>query len=143
VGAEEFSGCGGEPASLLHGEWVVEKINGTPLVEESRASVNFGTDNQLSGNASCNQYFGSYALTGEGLTISELGSSMMMCEPPIMDQEMLLQSILREVNRFVIEPNGALFMQWTIARCRQPKTLNQFHALCPPLENCYFSSIAG
>jgi heat shock protein HslJ len=111
IGAEKFVGCGGDPASLLHGEWLVEKIDGKPVVKESRASFNFGVDNQLSGNSSCNRYFGAYALSAEGLSVSELGSTQMMCDQPVMDQEVRFRGMLRAINRFEIGPNGALILR--------------------------------
>ena len=111
VGTEKFAGCGGEPASLLKGEWLVEKIDGKAIATESHPSLNFDVGNQVNGDSSCNRYFGRYALTGEGLTISQIGSTMMMCEQPLMDQETAFQSILRDTSGFQIGADGALILQ--------------------------------
>lgn len=110
LGKEEFKGCGGEPKALLEGEWIVTEINGKPVIAESQASISFTADGQVNGNASCNRYFGPFKLTGEGLTISDLGSTMMMCEPTVVDQERLFLGVMGEVNRFEIKPNGALVL---------------------------------
>src|SRR5207247_4278771 len=57
VHGREYRGCGGEPASLLRaGEWTVEAIDGVPLAPGSRATIRFGSDGRVSGDASCNTY---------------------------------------------------------------------------------------
>jgi len=110
VAAKLFTGCGGEPEALLRGEWAVKQINGRPVADASEVTLNFGSNRQLSGNASCNRYFGPYVLTGEGLTISKLGSSMMMCSQPLMDQEARFLRILGEVSHFEIRPDRSLIL---------------------------------
>jgi heat shock protein HslJ len=108
IGEEKLFGCGGDPADLLRSDWTIENIGGKPTMTEHKATLSFGTDAQLSGNGSCNRYFGSYTLSGEGLTISGLGSSMMMCEQPVMDQESLFLDTLRNTQRFEIAPDNRL-----------------------------------
>lgn len=108
----KLTGCGGDPASLLHGrEWVVEDINGAAPVDGSRATLNFGDNGRVSGRASCNSYTGQYSLSGEGLTISSTAGTMMACAPPLMRQEGLFFGVLRDVRRFDVRPDGALFLQ--------------------------------
>ena len=111
AGNTKYAGCGGEPASLLRGDWAVEQIAGKPIVSESHPSLTFGVDGQMSGDASCNRFFGGYALTGEGLTITPGGSSMMMCEQPKMDQEQLLLALLGKIGSFAIEADGSLLLR--------------------------------
>jgi heat shock protein HslJ len=45
--------------------------------------------NQISGSAGCNHYFGTYAVRGGNITISDVGSTEMYCMEPdgVMDQE--------------------------------------------------------
>ncbi|MGH6791526.1 MAG: hypothetical protein ACRECF_02155 [Methyloceanibacter sp.] len=43
-GERKFSGCGGNSASLLHGEWVIEQIEGKAIVAKSEPTLVFGTD---------------------------------------------------------------------------------------------------
>ena len=92
-------------------KWLVEKIDGKPIATGSHPSLNFDVGNQVNGDSSCNRYFGSYALTGEGLAISQIGSTMMMCEQPLMDQEALFQNILRDATGFQIGADGGLTLQ--------------------------------
>ena len=108
LGESTYSGCGGDPAILLHGEWLIEEIGGKAIIAKSRPTINFGDDGQISGNGSCNRYFGPYALSGEGLKISDLASSMMACEQPLMDQEALPLKSLRETSRFEIKAGNVL-----------------------------------
>jgi heat shock protein HslJ len=72
--------------------------------------MTFSPDGKISGNASCNRYFGSFNLTGEGLSFSETGASMMACDQPLMDQEGKLLKTLSTVHRFEISPAGELVL---------------------------------
>jgi len=110
LGEKGYSGCGGDPATLLNGEWLIEQIGGKAIVAKTQPTMHFGDDGKISGNGSCNRYFGPYALTGEGLKISDLASSMMACEQPLMDQEAVLLRGLRETTRFDINANGNLVL---------------------------------
>ena len=62
---------------------VVSVIIGTEITGE------FGEDGQLTGNASCNNYFAVYETEEEDITIGPAGSTMMACQEPegIMEQE--------------------------------------------------------
>ncbi|MFO1060976.1 MAG: META domain-containing protein [Dongiaceae bacterium] len=111
AGSTTYAGCGGEPASLLRGDWAVEAIAGKPVDATTHPSLSFGVDGQLSGDASCNRFFGTYALTGEGLSTAPGGSSMMMCPEPAMEQEQQLLALLGKIASFAIEPDGALILR--------------------------------
>jgi len=58
------------------------------VLPDSTASAEFN-DGRVSGNASCNNYFGSAQINGDQLTIGQLGSTQMYCPEPagLMDQE--------------------------------------------------------
>src|SRR5690606_1227179 len=103
--------CGGDPESLLRGEWTVVQINEQPLVAGSQVTLNFDADGQLNGSASCNRYFSMFTLTGEGLAISNAGMSNMMCDQPLMDQEALFLELLAGTARFEIRQDGALVLR--------------------------------
>lgn len=105
-----WRGCGGEPAQLLLGEWIVTDIGGRALVDGSRATLAFGENGHLSGSASCNRYTTSYELTGEGLTVGQTAGTMMACEPPLMEQEQRYLDILQQVQRFEIGDAGELVL---------------------------------
>jgi heat shock protein HslJ/uncharacterized membrane protein len=108
VGETAYAGCGGDPLSLLLGDRRVIQIEGEPVVAGSEASIAFDLDGSVHGNASCNRFFGSYTLTGEGLTISNAGASMMACEEAFMQQEQRFLAALDAVRGFERAADGQL-----------------------------------
>jgi heat shock protein HslJ len=61
-------------------------------------------DGSASGNASCNQYFGSYEIDGSSLTFGPLASTEMFCgEPGVMDQETAYLAALASVDTWSID----------------------------------------
>ncbi|WP_372986104.1 META domain-containing protein [Marinobacter sp.] len=109
VNGQTYSGCGGDPQRLLRGaEWVVEDIAGTGIIDSSRVSIRFLSDNRVAGRGSCNRYTGSYRLTGEGVGFGAIASTRMACAPALMDQETRFLGILGEVSRMRIGREGQL-----------------------------------
>lgn len=106
-----LNGCGGDPATLLRGaEWVVEDLAGRGVVDRSRATLSFSADGRVAGRGSCNRYTAGYSISGEGLTISKPASTMMACEPALMQQEQFFFELLGQVRRFTIDQSGALVL---------------------------------
>ena len=104
-------GCGGEPKSLLAGgEWIVETIGGAPVIDKSEATILFMEEGRVAGNASCNRFIGGYHLTGEGLSFSQMGTTMMACEEPLSLQEARFLELLQAVFRFEISPERRLVL---------------------------------
>ena len=109
---KQLNGCGGNPGALLQGgEWVVEDIDGTRVIDGARVAFNFAADRRVSGRASCNTYTGVYELTGETFTIPKAGVTMMACAPALMHQEGLFLDILKNVQGFTLAPDGALILR--------------------------------
>ncbi len=68
-------------------------------------------DGQASGSAGCNQYFGSYTLSGEALTFSETGSTMMACMPEEkMQQEADYLAALLGVTTYQLNDNQLVLL---------------------------------
>jgi heat shock protein HslJ len=108
-GAKRFTGCGGDPASLLKGEeWTVVSLAGEPVLEKPQITMTFAENGRLSGLGSCNRFNAEYQITGEGLSIGKGMSSMMACEEPVMKQEQLFLELLERVSRFSIAADGTL-----------------------------------
>jgi len=87
------------PGSPIVGPWVLESMvnGGTPvaLVPRTMITAVFGQNGMLSGNDGCNQYSGSYTVTGSQVQVSPaLASTMMACEPAVMDQAQTYTRIL-------------------------------------------------
>ncbi len=106
-----LTGCGGEPAALLQGgTWVVEDVGGNGIIDNAMVSMTFGPDGRVSGSGGCNQYNGSYTLTGEGLGFGPAAATMMACPEAQMNLEQAFFQTLTTVTRFDIADTGALVL---------------------------------
>ena len=110
---ETQTGCGGDPREVLgRSEWLVHEIGGMAIVEGSTPTIEFmhiDGEDRFSGRASCNRYMGSYRLTGEGINLSPVASTMMACTNENQAlQERRLLSLLEEVYGFGIDSEGRL-----------------------------------
>ena len=107
---EVLNGCGGETVQLLTDtEWVVQQLNGEP-VEQNAPSLRFHSDGRISGNASCNRYFGEYSITGEGIALKNIGATRMACAPIQMHQEQQFLALLNSVTSLQFDAVGALVL---------------------------------
>jgi heat shock protein HslJ len=95
-------------AALQAGEWRVEDIAGARVIDNSPATLLFGADGRLSGNATCNRLTASYTVEGSKLTIGPVGTTRMACPPALMDQERTLVDLLGAVTRFSVDRAGTL-----------------------------------
>ncbi|MBN8606406.1 MAG: META domain-containing protein [Caulobacterales bacterium] len=82
-------------APLSETRWVVQSINGQPAVFRT-PTLEFAAD-RVSGTGGCNRYFGGYAVNGERLIFSGVGSTEMACEQPVMAQESAFHAALGAV----------------------------------------------
>ncbi|SEL41873.1 Heat shock protein HslJ [Roseovarius azorensis] len=102
-------GCGGDPADLLIGPaWQVTALGQAELVEPERLSLNFITPGRVAGSSGCNRLVGGFTLTGEGLQFGAMGSTLMACPEPLMEQERRMLDALEQITRFDISEDGAL-----------------------------------
>lgn len=109
IDGKRLNGCGGNPASLLHGaEWTVESIAGVAVIPNTKVTMTFGTDGNLSGSGGCNRFNAGYTLTGEGLSIGTGMRTQMACEPPIMQQEDRFMAAIDSVQGFETAGPGRL-----------------------------------
>lgn len=108
TGSSVSSGGNASVTALQAGEWRVEVIAGAGVIDNSPATLLFGSDGRLSGNASCNRLIASYTIEGSKLTISSAGTTMMACPPALMNQERKLVDLLGTVTRYSIDRTGAL-----------------------------------
>jgi heat shock protein HslJ len=87
------------PGSPIVGAWVLESMTsaGAPvaLLPGTTISATFTGVGLLSGSDGCNQYSGSFTLSGSQIQVSPtLASTMMACEPAVMDQAQAYTRIL-------------------------------------------------
>jgi heat shock protein HslJ len=97
-------------ATLFGTEWVVEDIDGAGVIENARATLHFEPDGRVYGHSSCNTYRGHYALTSEGITVSQLASTKMACAPSLLQQEQRFHAALAAVHSFAFNAEGALLL---------------------------------
>jgi heat shock protein HslJ len=94
---------------LTGGPWRVVSINGAPV--DTGASMEFGSDGRVSGNASCNRYSAAFKLDGANLSLEQAISTMMACvEGNKEEVERRFLTTLAEVERAEIAPDGSLVL---------------------------------
>jgi heat shock protein HslJ len=111
VDGRALQGCAGDATMLLRGGlWVVESVQGVTTVAKSLVTLAFAPGGRLEGSTGCNRYVSSYVLTGEQLQLTMPISTMRACAPPLMQQERAFLDVLRGVQRFAFEADGALVL---------------------------------
>ncbi len=107
---QEYLGCGGDPRSLLQGQWRVTAVDASAVPDDISADIRFDDGDRVSGRAACNSFRGSFELTGETLRFGPLATTMMACEPEVMRLESRLMNVLETVHRFAIGEDGELLL---------------------------------
>ena len=113
AGGKVLKGCGGDPASLLAGEWTVESIGGVAALAQAKPTLSFTDAGRIAGSGSCNRYSASYTLTGEGLKIGPAASTRMACAPALSQQEDTFFKILGTVFRHDVTDTKTLVLEGT------------------------------
>jgi heat shock protein HslJ len=75
---------GGDPVVLDGTQWNLIEMNGTPVADPGKATLDFDAES-AGGIGFCNYFFASYEEDGESLTIGDIGSTLMAC--PDLDLE--------------------------------------------------------
>lgn len=87
-----------EPQGIeLAGTWHIEVIAGNPVIDYSPAQLIFSQDGKLTGNNSCNNFFGGYSIQGSSITLSPAGNTMKACVDALMDQEQRVMMAMPKV----------------------------------------------
>ena len=100
-----MSACvGGSPASepnLEDTTWLLMTYNDTRPIDGTQPTIQF-EDGQVSGNAGCNSYGGSYQVKGDAISFEALFNTEMACMEPegLMDQEQAYLELLGTAQRF-------------------------------------------
>jgi len=101
------------PVNPLVGAWSVTGINnGRQAVVSpetgTTVTATFTADGKVAGSGGCNDYTGSYTITGQQVAIGPLASTRMACEPAIMTQEAQFFTAMDKVT--TLDPSGAMIM---------------------------------
>ena len=97
---------GGDP--LEGTSWVLLVYGGTSPIPQTQITLGFD-HGQVGGSAGCNTYGGSYGVSGDRITLSDLYMTEMAClDPPgVMDQEQEYLRLLGKTQTFQVT-NGQL-----------------------------------
>jgi putative lipoprotein len=76
-----------------------------PAVEDTEAGITFNEDGTVAGNSGCNGFGGNYTVEGDQVAFSEIVSTLIACEEPIMSQEEAVFKVLTDTASYAIEGN--------------------------------------
>jgi uncharacterized membrane protein len=99
-----LGGCAHRSADgLTNSVWRLESLGGMRVLNRVEATLEFPETGKVAGKGSCNGFFGSVKISGSAISIDSLGSTLMACMQPIMDQEVKYLKALELAERFSIE----------------------------------------
>lgn len=102
-GAGQVADKTNDPAEALAAStWRPTSVGMERLPDNSGIYVNFSVDGKVSGFGGCNQFFGGYELSDDGLNIGSLGASRKYCMEPVMSRELGFIEALQQAQRFSI-----------------------------------------
>ena len=92
---------GGKQATLLNTQWVLSENN----LDASKIPTLVIEKERVSGNASCNNYFGQYSLDADtgSFSVTNVGVTRMACEKMAAETHYL--SMLEKANKYVMKEN--------------------------------------
>lgn len=103
-----LDGCGGEPATLLRGDWQLVAVGGQAVEPAVVVTIGFGADGRLSGQGPCSALAGGWVLGGEGLTLTPTVAAPRACPAPQAQLEARWLALLATTYRFGIGADGTL-----------------------------------
>src|SRR5690606_10390813 len=76
-------------AEMPAGEWIVERIEKTPLPDTVRITMTIAADGTVNGSGGCNRYSGTakFRTIASGMAFGPIAATKMACPPEIMEHE--------------------------------------------------------
>lgn len=97
--------------SPLQGTWTIVDVDGEPTLPDVEATLVFGDDGRLSGNASCNDYSTSFQVDASTLTLGPIAITQKACVPDRGDQEAAVLTVLNDLAEFeIVDANTQLIL---------------------------------
>jgi heat shock protein HslJ len=95
LSGESLNQANDPPRASVDSSWSLFAYRKTRLIEGTSFTIQFESG-QVRGNAGCNQFFGSYTIEADQITLSDLGMTEMACMEPegLMEQEQYLLRFL-------------------------------------------------
>jgi heat shock protein HslJ len=84
---------------LLGTEWLLEDLGGSGVIDNARATLAFPERGKVTGNGSCNRFFGSVEFTGDLVSFGNMGATRMQCADAVSDQEQRYLAALQAAYR--------------------------------------------
>jgi len=78
------------------------------LAEGRQATLAFPEPGKVSGNGSCNRFFGAVEVSGQSIIFRALASTRMACSEPIGNQETVYLKALQDAERFEVSGDTLL-----------------------------------
>lgn len=85
---------------LVGSEWQLVDLAGAGVVENVGATLAFPEAGKVSGNATCNRFFGPSEIAGGEIKLGPLGGTRMACPEPAMTQETKYLNALQAAQRY-------------------------------------------
>lgn len=83
--------------------WVLESMGGKAKEKDIMMTVQFTPDGKISGSGGCNRFMGEFTVTGQEMSIEPVGTTMMACEPEVMEQETSFLAALQGAKSFAVD----------------------------------------
>jgi heat shock protein HslJ len=97
-----------DPVSLT-GAWKLTSYGTVDTLSSALADVEanltFNEDGTVTGTSGCNEFGGNYTVEGDQITFSEIVSTLMLCDEPLMGQEEAIHQVLTDTATYTIEGN--------------------------------------
>ena len=90
--------------------WIVTDIAGRSVAEDTHATLRFGSDHRLTGDASCNRYMAAHRMDQAMLRVDNATVTRKTCAPAAMDQERRFLDVLQALDSYRIDASGALVL---------------------------------
>lgn len=89
----------------LSGNYTISSL-GDKKVSDIAPTISFtALDKSVRGNTGCNSFFGNYSVDLYALTFSDIASTEMACDEPIMTNENMFLAALRNTGSYGIQEN--------------------------------------
>ena len=108
-----LAACGSySPGGLSGTNWTVTSLGGQATVAASQPTIVFGADGKVNGTTGCNNYNGTYTVSGSNLTISPLATTLKACaDPAVSAQETAFSTAFQGATSWAIGSDGNLTLK--------------------------------